>query len=269
MTVIYPNFTTHPDKEIRFLEVHALKKLVYAGSSTDLYKMHPNIAKGWPYWADHYNAKAKKTHKDFMRDLNSGVYPTIDDFYEGIKKLLKPVPKGKALRDKKKRTAQKAYQQDKLGDAFIDNAPLLAEARIVARELAHNDADEITVSTKAKVLAEIYSWHKPLTDGQLETLTNYIQDQMEKHLKLNRIEAKILDMKDKNIYYMYGQIKRMAAVGDTLELGMASAAKLGGCSRTSVKPILATLERLGFINCIQKGRQGSSTGRAAIYRREV
>ena len=269
MTVIYPNFTAHPDKAIRFLEVHALKKLVYAGRSTDLYKMHPDIAKGWPYWADHYHAKAKKTHKDFMRDLNSGVYPTIDDFYEGIKKLLKPVPKGKALRDKKKRTAQKAYQQDKLGDAFIDNTPLLTEARIAARELGHNDADEITVSTKAKVLAEMYSWDKPLTKDQLETLTNYIQAQMDKHLKLDIIEAKILDMKDKNIYYMYGQIKRMAAVGDTIELGLQSASKLGKCSRSYVKPVLSQLERLGFLTCVQKGKQGSQTFRSSLYRREA
>ena len=269
MTVIYPNFTKHPDKAIRFLEASAIKKLVYAGSYSDMYKAHPDIENGWPYWAEHYSSKAKQAHKDFMRDLNSGVYPTIDDFYEGIKKLLKPIPKGKALRDKKKRTAQKAYQQEKLGDAFIDNMPLLAEAKMAARELADNEADEDAISIKAKVLAEIYAWSNPLTDLQIQNLINYIKAQMEKHLKLDRIEAKILDENNKNLYFMYGQIKRRATVGDTLELGISSASKIGRCSRSDVKPILKKLESLGFINCIQKGRQGSQTGRSAIYRREA
>ena len=269
MTLTYPNYTQHPDKSIRFLEAYALKKLVYDGSSTGLYTAHPEVEHGWPHWTEHYHSKAKQYHKDFMRDLNLGSYLTIDDFYEGIKKLLKPVAKGKALRDKKKRTAQKAYQKDKLGDAFIDNTPLLAEARLAARELADNDADQTTVQMKAKVLAEIYSWADPLSDAQIQTLEKYIQANIDKHRKLDKIEVSILELKDKNIYYMYGQIKRMAAVGDTLELGMKSAAELGSCSRTSVKPILSQLEKLGFINCIQKGRQGSSTGRAAIYRREA
>ena len=85
----------------------------------------------------------------------------------------------------------------------------------------------------------------------------------------HRLEAKILQQKDKNLYYMYGQIKSKIAIGDTIELGLESAAKLGGCSRTYVKPILSKLEKFGFINCIQKGKQGSSTGRSTLYRREA
>lgn len=269
MTVIYPNFIKHPDKCIRILEVYALKNLVYEGQWKALDENHPEICKARGYWIEHYQSNAKQAHKDFMRDLNSGIYPTIDDFYEGIKKLLKPIPKGKALRDKKKRTAQKAYQQEKLGDAFIDNMPLLAEAKMAARELADNEADEDAISIKAKVLAEIYAWSNPLTDLQIQNLINYIKAQMEKHLKLDRIEVKILDENNKNLYFMYGQIKRRANVGDTLELGISSASKIGRCSRSDVKPILKKLESLGFINCIQKGRQGSQTGRSAIYRRET
>ena len=85
-----------------------------------------------------------------MRDLNTGVYPTIDDFYEGIKKLLKPAPKGKALRDKKKRTAQKEYQKEKVGEAYIDNDELLSQARKVASELADMDAYEEAIVLRVK-----------------------------------------------------------------------------------------------------------------------
>ena len=37
---------------------------------------------------------------------------------------------------------------------------------------------------------------------------------------------------------MYGKIKRTITVGETIELGLTSASKLCGCSRTDVKPIL-------------------------------
>jgi len=269
MTTTYPQFTEYPDKAIRFIEYHALKKLVYDGSTNQLCAAHPEIEGRWPYWQDYYHSKPHKKHKDFMAELMAGAYPTIEDFYVGIKKLLKPAIKGKALRDKKKRTAQKEYQKEKLAEAYIDNDVLISQARKVALELADSEADEGAVIIKVKVLAEMYTWDAPLTDIQLENLINFVKAKIEKHLKLDRIEAKILDAKDKNLYYMYGQIKRKINVGDTIELGLESAAKLVGCSRTYVKPVLSKLERLGFLTCTQKGKQGSQTFRSSIYRREA
>ena len=43
----------------------------------------------------------------------------MDDFYEAINKLLKPRKLGRVLKDAKKRTAQAAYQMEKLGEDFI------------------------------------------------------------------------------------------------------------------------------------------------------
>ena len=76
-----------------------------------------------------------------------------------------------------------------------------------------------------------------------------------------------MDEGNKSVYFMYGRIKRKAAVGDTIELGMNSAATIGQFSKSSVTPILKKLEKLGFIDCIQKGKQGRHTGRASLYRR--
>ena len=269
MTTTYPQFTEHPDQAIRFIEYRALMKLVYSGSTNNLLKAHPEMAGRWLHWQDYYNSKPHKKHKDFMTELMAGAYPTIEDFYVGIKKLLKPAMKGKALSDKKKRTAQKEYQKEKLGEAYIDNDELISQARKVALELADMNANEEAVINKVKVLAEMYAWHDPLSDIQLQNLTSFVKVKIENHLKLDRIEAKILDAKDKNLYYMYGQIKRKINIGDTIELGLVSAAKLGGCSRTYVKPVMSKLEKLGFLTCTQKGKQGSQTFRSSIYRREV
>jgi len=269
MTAAYPRFTEHPDKAIRFIEYHALKKLVYDGRTNELCEAHPEFDGRWPHWQDYYNSKPHKKHKDCLTELMSGAYPTIDDFYEGIKKLLKPTPKGKALRDKKKRTAQKEYQKEKLGDAYIDNDELISKARDIALELADYDADGETIAIKVKVLAEMYAWDASLTDARLENLIDFVKVKIEQHLQLDRIEVKILDAKNKNLYYMYGQIKRKTNIGDTIELGLKSASELGACSHSDVKSILSKLEKFSFLTCRQRGKKGSQTFRSSIYRREA
>ena len=269
MTTTYPKFTDHPDWSLRFIEFHALKILVYDKKTSAVCEAHPVIAKGWMFWLDHYTEKAKPKHEELMRAVQSGGIASIDEFYLQTKKLFKPTPRGKALKDKKKRTGQTAFQRKKLGDAFIENKDLISAAKACALELADQEADKETILLNAQVLAELYAWNDPLSEEQLSTLVGLITAEVAKHLRLDRIEAKILNQEDKNLYYMYGQIKKSVPVGNTIELGLKSAAELGKCSRSHVKPILTKLEKLGFIHCIQTGKQGSSIGRAAIYRREA
>lgn len=115
----------------------------------------------------------------------------------------------------------------------------------------------------------MYAWDAPLNDNQLENLISFVKSKIEKHLQLDRIEAKILDAKNKNLDYMYGQIKRKTNIGDTIELGLKSANELGACARSDVKSILYKLEKFSFLTCIQRGKQGSQTFRSSIYRREA
>ena len=267
MKTVELHYTEHPDRTICFLELHALKRFSFDGNMTDLLDEYPEINNRWMFWAEHYNTKAKQVHKDLMFDLNKGVYATIDEFYEALKHLLKPKVRGIALRDKKKRSGQEAYQREQLGDGFIDNPPLISAAKSAALALADDDAGEDEIVAKALELASEHPCDNPLTDDQMKTLIKVISDQIAKHLKLERIEAKILDEGNKSVYFMYGKIKRKTAVGDTIELGMKSAVELCKCSRSDVKPILKKLEKLGFIYCIQKGKQGRHTGRASLYRR--
>lgn len=269
MPAAYPRFIEYPDKAIRFIEYHALKKLVYDSSHKKLCEAHPEFEGRWPHWQDYYNSRAHKKQKELMSKIMTGVYSTIEDFYEDVKKLLKPTLKGKALRDKKKRTAQKKYQEIKLGDAYIDNDELISKAKELALKLADCGADEGTIIMKVNVLAELYAWHAPLSAPQMENLIDFVKSKIYKRHESDRIEAKILDTQNKNLYYMYGQIKRKTNVGDTIELGLTSASELGSCSRSDVKSILSQLEKLNFLTCIQRGKQGSQTFRSSIYRREV
>ena len=88
-----------------------------------------------------------------------------------------------------------------MGDAFIDNNQLISAAKKASLDLADANADQPTIILRAKVLAELYSHNAPLTDEQLQTLIDLINNQIDKHLKLDRIEAKILDQNNKNLYF--------------------------------------------------------------------
>ena len=104
---------------------------------------------------------------------------------------------------------------------------------------------------------------------QIQTLWNFLDVQVDKHLKLDRIEAAILDEDNKNLYFMWGKIKREYPKGDTFAWPLKEAASKCKCSKTDVAPIMRKLEKLGAITLIQTGKAGRNSSRAALYRREV
>lgn len=130
-------------------------------------------------------------------------------------------------------------------------------------------ADERAIALKASKLAEQFDDGMPLTEIQMSVLRDYIQQRIEKHQKLDRIEAALIDDPDKNVYYMWGQIKRRCLKDDTIAWPHATAAKYGRCSRTQVSKIMNKLTKLGAVTRPQEGKRGANSGRAAIYRREI
>ena len=107
------------------------------------------------------------------------------------------------------------------------------------------------------------------TDGQIKTIWAFLDRQVEKHLKLDRVEAAILDENKKNLYFMWGKIKREHPKGDTFTWPTAKAAQVCNCSKQDVKPIMKQLEKLGAIKMLQTGKRGAHSSRAALYVREA
>ena len=267
MKTVELQYLEHPNLALRFLEIEAIVEFTYEGNLSLFAEEHEQLDQRSFHWRQAFFDAGRKEYHGLKIALNKGEIGSLEEFYKALSKLNKPKIRGKALRDKKKRSGQEAYQRVQLGDSFIDNPPLISAAKKAALSLADDDTSEDQIASKALELASEHSCDIPLTEGQMKTLNNVISDQIAKHLKLDRIEAKILDEGNKNLYFMYGKIKRKAAVGDTIELGMNSAVELCKCSKSSVTPILRKLEKLGFIYCIQKGKQGRHTGRASLYRR--
>ena len=268
MTIIKHKYFEHPDFVIRHLEWTAFQCILFNKNWNSLTEAIPEYDQRPFYWLEHFHAKAKDIHHQLKSKLYRKEITSMDEFYSLIDKLLKPKPLGKALKDKKQRTAQSAYQKEQLGAAFIDDKLLLSKAKQSAFHLAEDNADKDMIVVKAN---ELFSEHsnEPLSPQQLDTLITYIQAQVYKHLRLDRVEASIIDTDNKNMYFMWGKIKRRHVKKDTFAWTNAVAAKEAHCSKGDVRAIMKKLEKLGAIKCIQKGKSGSFTKRANLYRREV
>ena len=268
MTDITPKYFDHPDYCIRFLEWQAIKAIVFKGKHKEHYDYFDAYSQRWAHWHDYYIDNKKQGHEQILKLASDGTYKTMDDFYEAINKLLKPRKLGKALKDAKKRTSQAAHQLEQLGEDFIDNPELFKEARQVAKNIADRGrSDEVFLDQ----LTQLVFRHNAdkFTDGQIKTIWAFLDRQVEKHLKLDRVEAAILDEDNKNLYFMWGKIKREYPKGYTFTWSSDEAAARCHCSKKNVKPIMKKLEKLGAITLLQEGKPGKHSNRAALYRRDV
>jgi len=268
MTDIEPRFFDTEYKIFAHLEWEAIRMIVFNGSHMNIADAYPKFEQRQFYWIDPFNDKASEEHHAIKRKIQKREYSSLEDFYLALKPLLKPQKKGKALKDAKKRTAQAAYQLEKLGEDFIHNPELFKEARKVAKYIADKGKSEEVFTDQLTQLLVGHNVNE-FTDGQIKTIWTFLDKQVEKHLNLDRVEAAILDEDNKNLYFMWGKIKREYPKGDTFTWPSAKAAKVCHCSKQDIKPIMKKLERLGAITLIQAGKAGKNSSRAALYRREV
>ena len=266
---IEPKYFEHPDFSIRCIEWHALKKFVYGGNLNAMCEGLSQYGQSWMLWLDTYGQKAKPTQREVMRAVNDGTHQSLEECYIAIARLLKPRARGKALKDKKPRTAQAAFQREHLGDAFIENESLITAARQCAFGLSEMKESEEDIAAKADELVVEHAKNEPLSNEQRQTLIQFIQRQVDRHLKPDTVEAQIIDADDKSLYFMWGKIKRYCPKGDTIAWTTARASKEAHCSKADVKPIMKKLVSLGALTLTQEGKAGQSSKRAAIYKREV
>ena len=269
MKDIEPRFFDTENKILAHLEWEAIKVIHFDGKHKNIEEFFPRFEQKWFYWIDPFTDKASDEHHKIKSKIWQREYQSLDDFYEALKPLLKPKKKGKALKDAKHRTAQASYQREQLGDGFIEGKPeLFKDARDVAKYIADVGKSEAIFTDQ---LAQLLFRHKALelSDTQIQTLWNFLDNQVEKHLRLDRVEAAILDEDNKNLYFMWGKIKREYPVGDTFTWTTKEAAAKCRCSRTNVAPIMKKLEKLGAIMLIQAGKAGANSHRAALYRRDA
>ena len=268
MTEIQPRFFDSDNKIMALLEWEAIRILHMGAEKGDSKFMemedkYPKHNQRYGYWVDNFNLKSTEQHRICLRKINKREFNSLEEFYSEANKILKPVPKGKMLKDKKKRTAQKAYQQERLGDAFIDNPQLIASAYKLAFTAVEEALSSETLMERITQLVFEHGSHN-ITKEQIDTLYTFIHSQMNKHNALDRVEAAIIDTDDKNLVFMWSKIKRKYPKDSTFAWPTEEARKEAKCSKSDVAPIMKRLEKLGAIVLIQAGNRGRSSGRAAI-----
>jgi hypothetical protein len=264
-----PRFFEAENKLLAHLEWEAIRYICFDGKHIDMSDAYPKYEQRQFYWIDPFNEKATDEQRQIRQRLMKRDITGLDEFYALLKPLLTPRARGKALKDKKTRTAQAAFQRNQLGDAFIENESLITAARKCAFGLSEAKASAEDIAAKADELVVEHAESEPLSDEQRQTLIQFIQRQMDRHLKPDTVEAKIIDADDKSLYFMWGKIKRCCPKGDTFAWPTAKAASEAHCSKAAVGPIMKKLASMGAVSLIQSGKAGRNSGRAAIYRREV
>ena len=92
----------------------------------------------------------------------------------------------------------------------------------------------------AKISVNHFNHPYSVTNSQIKTIWKFLERQVGKRLKLDRLEA-TLDGDDKKLYFIWGKIKREYLKGDTFTWSIAKAAKICHCSRKDIKPIMKRL----------------------------
>ena len=268
MKNIKPRFFNSENKILAHLEWEAIRIYNFNGSHMDITNAYSKFEQRQLQWILPFNRKASNKHREIKRKIWEKKYSSLEEFYEALQPFLKPVARGKALKDRKKRTAQQAFQRERLGDAFIDNKALLRDAHKVAFKLVEEAAGLDEISERVAQLIFNHGFTN-VTDKQRATLFEYVQAQMDKHTLLDRTEAAIIDTNDKNTVFMWSKIKRKYPKGSTFTWTTEEGAKETKCSKSDVGPIMKKLEKLGAITLIQAGKAGKNSSRAALYRREA
>ena len=57
----------------------------------------------------------RQHHTEILTDISNGNITDLASFYDATSAMLKPKPRGKMLKDKKKRTSQREFQRDAKG----------------------------------------------------------------------------------------------------------------------------------------------------------
>jgi hypothetical protein len=106
-----PRFFETENKLFAHLEWEAIKHICFNGSHREIGEAYPEYEQRQFYWIDPFNEKSTDEQRQIFSRIRRGEFSTLDEFYASLKPLLKPRARGKALKDKKVRTAQAAFQK--------------------------------------------------------------------------------------------------------------------------------------------------------------
>ena len=175
----------------------------------------------------------------------------------------KPKPRGKVLAHNKLKTARQLYAKKRDGDAFIEDNRALFAANEIAKELAHKNITDKDVRKRVEATITIYKFE--LTQDQIENLIDYINRRISDFETLERIDRAILDEGDKDLWFLWGLIKRDYALDDKIIKGREEWRKALKITPAKVNLLFDKLIELKAVRRLARGKKGASSKSAGQY----
>ena len=268
-----PKYFDHHDKTIRYIEWTAIRFFRFNRDYRLMYWSYPKYERSYRLWQDHFANEAKAKPKNvkqqlYLRIINAE-FKSLDEVYVELRKLVKPKDRGKSLKHVKQKTAQRSFAKARDGKAFIDNNALISSAKNAAQELAFTNPSQQKIAKTAQKLIHIHSPQEDLSGEQISNLIELIYRRVTKLEALDRLEAIITKKRDKNLLFLWVNIKRHYLVGETMVKSQTEWSQFVGCRNAIVPDLFKSLVNLGALRRIQKGKQGSTIGRANSYKRII
>lgn len=259
-----PKYFDHNDKCLRFLEWKALEKF----SGTPSHQQYPEFSQRWASWADHFTSNQTAWQKDLYSRCMRGEFNSIEDFYSTLNARINGrKPKALAAQERKVQS-QRDYQKEKLGDAFVDNDALISAVKAKAKELAETRSPGEQFFDEVLALSSEHS-ESPLSNAQVKVLSDLISNEILKYQALDRAEASLIDLDDKNAWFLWGKIKRNHHKESKFTLSSRQIAEYASVSKDKGASLIKKLVKVGVIRELSKAKQSTKKRKAGIYQRCV
>ena len=267
---------------LRFMEWEAYRYLVFGKDRRLIQEAFGSIGTSWTRWSDTYQTYRKRNQKnpaakalhDIHLKLVNGEIETLDVFYDRLRGEVTHRKLGKALVAAKERQAKKAATKEAYaakGEAFIDNNRLVSMTMKAAVASVHTGIGEPLITDLLEGLVSQCS-KVPLSEDEMKTLRSiFAKKRTAMEQSISEGEAAILRNDNKKLakdaFHLYGLCKLNCEVGDTWELSQAKLLKELGAGKATALPAVKLLHKLGLIETYEKGKQGTVSPKATIYRR--
>jgi hypothetical protein len=189
------------------------------------------------------------------------------------------------IKREQKRIAAEEWSRNQYGEGFIENKAFISKAKKMVTDMALAGAsrDEAIAATDTLIATYEQDYGaEPLTQAQQDSLRdNVVLKRYDRLYKADMIEQALLDgttgakrQVEIKAFALWHQIKRVAEIGDTPEIGQNTALRwFGGSNGTYMEPIelLIKLEAIEEHQpgIKQKSNNPNSPGQAAKYKRLV
>ncbi|MDB9856148.1 hypothetical protein OAC47_02150 [Planktomarina temperata] len=267
---------------LRFMEWEAYRYLVFGKDRRLIQEAFGSIGTSWTRWSDNYQTYRKRNQKnpaaealhDIHLKLVNGEIKALDVFYDRLRGEVTHRKRGKALVAAKERQAKKAATKEAYaakGEAFIDNNRLVSMTMKAAVASVHTGIGEPLITELLEGLVSQCS-KVPLSEDEMKTLRSiFTKKRTAMEQSISEGEAAILRNDNKKLakdaFHLYGLCKLNCEVGDTWELSQAKLLKELGAGKATALPAVKLLHKLGLIETYEKGKQGTVSPKATIYRR--